>query len=193
MKEEQHDASNSITTKGFSPKFLVDGMLGTLAVKLRILGFDSVYDKSSDDSHLLTVARKEGRYLVTSDLDLFLRARRSGEDTKEVLITSVPDIDRVVELFTKLGINSIPPTFDSRCSECNGVLRLVGGKKTREGNAVYECVECKKEYWKGSHWRKLDEFIAEANIRLRSYNARRDSEGTFTRHEKDANISGSAV
>ena len=38
------------------PRFLVDGMLGSLARKLRILGFDTVYDPKSEDDELRTSA-----------------------------------------------------------------------------------------------------------------------------------------
>ncbi|MGI0081019.1 MAG: Mut7-C RNAse domain-containing protein, partial [Nitrososphaerales archaeon] len=59
------------------PKFLVDGMLGSLSTKLRILGFDTLYDKESSDLQLLEIAKESGRILLTSDHELLLRGKRS--------------------------------------------------------------------------------------------------------------------
>ena len=153
-----------------APKFLIDGMLGTLAVKLRIFGFDTLYDKSSDDSQLLSHALRERRHLVTSDVELFLRTRRriSDASAKSILITSTSDTGRMIELFAKLGIEGIPESFVSRCSACNGTLHPLLDRMTREGVKIYGCSSCGKEYWKGGHWRKLDKFIRDVNAALRT-------------------------
>jgi len=49
---------------------IVDAMLGSLARKLRIYGFDTVYDKDSEDSSMLIAAKTESRTLVTCDKEL---------------------------------------------------------------------------------------------------------------------------
>ncbi|MGI0047755.1 MAG: Mut7-C RNAse domain-containing protein, partial [Nitrosotalea sp.] len=52
------------------PSFVVDAMLGNLARKLRILGYDSKYDSSIEDSILLNLAEGQKRVLVTKDENL---------------------------------------------------------------------------------------------------------------------------
>jgi len=41
-----------------NPKFLVDGMLGKLARKLRIFGFDTTYLSNTDDDNLIKLELK---------------------------------------------------------------------------------------------------------------------------------------
>ncbi len=80
-------------------RFLVDGMLGSLAIKLRILGFDTVYNKTSSDAELLESTASSSRHLLTSDVDLFLFARR--KHLRATLISSRDELGRVAELYTK--------------------------------------------------------------------------------------------
>jgi uncharacterized protein len=134
------------------PRFILDGMLGSLARKLRILGYDSVFDKESDDTQLLSFCRKSGRELLTADVDLYLRAKKQG--LPSILILSRTDRGRLLELFSALGRRSVSADFP-RCSACNGELKG-SGKVSREGKVVFFCTSCGKEYWRGSHWKKLE-------------------------------------
>ncbi len=145
------------------PAFLADGMLGTLATKLRILGFDTLYDKTSNDNTLLKIAFETKRYLLTSDIELFVLSRRKG--MRSILITSRDDLSSLVELFVKLGFPRIEPRRTSRCSVCNGILKE-SRTTTRDGKDIYTCVVCNKNYWKGSHWKKLEALFALANSKL---------------------------
>ena len=44
--------------------FLVDAMLGNMAKKLRVLGFDSEYFSNIDDSKLIEKAKNENRIII---------------------------------------------------------------------------------------------------------------------------------
>jgi uncharacterized protein with PIN domain len=61
------------------PRFLVDAMLGSLARRLRLLGFDAAYTISSDDE-LIGKAIRENRIIITMDTELATSssARRVG-------------------------------------------------------------------------------------------------------------------
>ncbi len=48
-------------------RFVIDSMLGTLARKLRIFGFDSLYYNHIDDEELLSLCLAMNRILLTSD------------------------------------------------------------------------------------------------------------------------------
>ena len=56
-----------------SPRFVVDGMLGSLARWLRLLGYDADYDNRRDDAELVRLARAENRVLLTRDQELAAR------------------------------------------------------------------------------------------------------------------------
>jgi len=146
-----------------APRFLVDGMLGSLARKLRILGFDTVYDPKSEDSELRSSAMSSGRILLTGDFELFKSAKRSDIDT--ILINSSSERNRLFEVLHGSGRIAIQTDqIVSRCSECNGELYETA-KKNRN-SAVYSCRACGKSYWKGSHWKKLTRLFDEVNQML---------------------------
>lgn len=159
-----------------APRFLIDGMLGSLATKLRILGFDVLYDKTSSDKELIDAARGSGRYLITSDIELFLLSRRKGINS--IIVESRNDSDALVELYSNLGFQRVDLTRNSRCANCNGTLVLTE-KKTSDGRDIYTCTSCGKEYWKGSHWRKLEALFRSVDQALKSRTSSNLSESKF--------------
>ncbi len=144
------------------PSFLVDGMLGSLARKLRILGFDTLYS-ADDDSRLMAIARETKRYLVTSDTELFFLSRR--RKLKSILIVSRTDRDRLYEVLSSLGESEINLERSARCSVCNGEL-IVSGRREKE-RSILTCVSCWKSFWKGGHWKKLFVLFEEVDAMLR--------------------------
>jgi uncharacterized protein with PIN domain len=55
---------------GQRPQFVVDAMLGNLAKKLRILGYDSMYFPSIEDAKLILIAKNKKRIILTKDEQL---------------------------------------------------------------------------------------------------------------------------
>ncbi|MGI0001590.1 MAG: Mut7-C RNAse domain-containing protein, partial [Nitrososphaeraceae archaeon] len=53
--------------RAYSPSFLVDAMLGNIARKLRIFGYDTLYLKDTPDTSVLEIASREKRVLLTRD------------------------------------------------------------------------------------------------------------------------------
>ena len=156
--------SNRKTSEGEKEvTFLLDGMLGSLTRKLRILGFDTLYDPKSEDAQLLKTARYTKRYLVTSDIALYMIARRAQVDS--ILITSRSEEGRLFEILSKIGESRIDSSRPPRCSVCNGKLEVSGSDQY--GRSLYTCLECGKKYWKGTHWKKLDSLFREVDLMLR--------------------------
>ena len=56
--------------------FLVDAMLGNIARKLQLLGFDSKYSSDLDDLKLIEQAKNEQRIIISKDHDLIARAKK---------------------------------------------------------------------------------------------------------------------
>jgi len=136
-------------------------MHGSLARKLRIYGYDVIYDTRLDDKDLLAKTAEEDRWLLTSDRDLYLAAQKKG--VKACLLLGKDDAQRAAEVFKKIGVE--PPELKaegSRCPVCNGLLEVCGSNgvdaSQRSGRRYYRCVECGKLYWIGSHWRRIREF-----------------------------------
>ncbi|MFQ5920863.1 MAG: Mut7-C RNAse domain-containing protein [Nitrososphaerales archaeon] len=154
--------------------FVVDGMLGTLARKLRIFGFDTLYYNDAEDERLVEVAIKDGRVLLTSDRTLFQIAAKRG--ARSILLAGENDLDDFAHVLSSLGIAGIEFASErSRCSLCNGVLEerakdsvkdLVPAGLLERHSRFYLCSKCRKVYWEGSHIKKMQEFARGVNGRL---------------------------
>ncbi|MEM0029345.1 MAG: Mut7-C RNAse domain-containing protein [Candidatus Nitrosocaldus sp.] len=156
-------------------RLLLDGMLGSMARKLRMFGFDTLYYNGLDDSTLLDKCVRDCRILITSDEELFQHASRLGVRSILVKGNGVDDMAHVLRL---LGIRSI--AFDisnARCSLCNSMIRHVISKDSLTLTGLpdevleryenfYRCDGCGKVYWEGSHIKRILEFEKGVNNRL---------------------------
>jgi uncharacterized protein with PIN domain len=144
-------------------KFVVDQMLGTLAKWLRVLGYDTVYSTKLDDPELVRIARAEDRMLLTRDTGI---ARRKGVNV--LLIKSDYPEEQLVQVVEELGLDLKNQSF-SRCVRCNQPLIEVEREAIREEVPPYvwqtqghfrRCPECRRLYWRGTHWERMAERIA---------------------------------
>ena len=155
--------------------FFADGMLGSLARKLRIWGFNVLYDTTTDDRLLLDLVRKERRVLLTSDRELFGMANK--REINSILVQENTDEDRLVVIFTELQVEEVRLDHTkSRCPKCNGYLVATNRqnlpKKVPHGildchQVFYSCSSCDKVYWLGSHWNRILEQAKRIEERLK--------------------------
>jgi uncharacterized protein with PIN domain len=145
------------------PKFIADAMLGSLARKLRVFGFDTEYYSGNSDLGLVALARRRGRLVLTSDRLLAALAESKGATS--VLILGRTDGQRLQEIAMKtadlrVGLEPGP----SRCAVCNGELRASSRAKLRgilpdrvvdRHRLFFSCTKCGRVYWRGGHWKKL--------------------------------------
>jgi hypothetical protein len=143
------------------PRFIVDDMLGKLAVRLRMLGFDTSFYGDSADSFLLRKSKEENRILLTRDANL-VRIR----GVNAFFISSKKLKEQIQQVIEKFKLKISPQNMFSRCSVCNEPLEEVSKQKVkgRIPPVVYKlfdkfsfCPECKKFYWKGTHYEKIIE------------------------------------
>ena len=156
------------------PIFVVDAMLGNLAKKLRVLGYDSAYFSSIEDEKLVTIAKNEKRVILTKDEHLCKTAQ--NQDIISVLIRGNDEFEQIAQIHQSIKLEKfVLDTNNSRCIVCNGKLqpiekyRIIG--KIPEGilereQKFWMCDGCKKIYWQGTHFEKLQEFADELNNRL---------------------------
>ena len=140
-------------------RFVLDGHLGRLAAYLRMLGFDTWYDRFADDALLASVAESESRVLLTRDVGL-LKRREVGIG---YCVRSDKPHDQLREVARRFALSSRIMPF-SRCMDCNGMLRAVKKDEiadllpphTRETkNEFSRCSSCHKIYWRGSHHARM--------------------------------------
>ncbi len=164
-------------------RLVVDAMLGSIARKLRVFGFDTLYYSGMEDSFLLDVCLNEARVLITMDEELHRRAERLG--LRSILIGNnystsnkkSKDISIMETILRALGVFYIEFNVNySRCPLCNSSVEYVNDKYNLRGlihnrildlyERFYICKGCRKVYWEGSHVRRLKEFAKEVNARL---------------------------
>ncbi len=144
-------------------RFLCDAMLGALAKWLRAAGHDARYAREGtdvSDAHLVRVAMKEGRVLLTSDRGFLERkAIRDGEAAL-LLVPHAPVEKQLRLVVERFGLERRP----SRCMECNGeleavpsgaVLNLVPPKVAEARESFFRCEGCGRVFWYGSHWARI--------------------------------------
>ena len=138
-------------------RFILDGMLGSLARWLRILGYDTLYYVDRDDDELRDEALKTGRILVTRDSELVQRSRKNG--TPVLLIQSDETLTQLKEITEAYDLDVTPK--NTRCPRCNGLLESVEMTSLKDAvpdesynafDEFWRCMECDAVYWQGSHW-----------------------------------------
>jgi uncharacterized protein with PIN domain len=150
-------------------KFVADGMLGSLARWLRMMGHDVVYRFGLDDDKLLALAREEGRVLLTRDLELYKRS--VGKEIDVFYVEGRNEAERLAALAQRFGVTLEIDLRTSRCPRCNTVIQSVlkanvadkVEKNTFEHyDEFWECPHCKKIYWQGAHWPKIRDTLEDA-------------------------------
>ena len=154
--------------------FIVDAMLGKLAKKLRLLGFDSIYSSDIEDQEILDIAKKDNRILITKDVQLAQKASKHQIST--IPITKSEELDQFIQINekVKLGQCTISGSH-SRCPQCNGELEYTELKKItgkvpdgvlERNEDFWTCKICKKIYWEGTHIKNLQKFTSKLNERI---------------------------
>ncbi len=147
------------------PRFVLDGHLGRLAAYLRMLGFDTWYDRLADDTQLAAVASGERRFLMTRDVGLLKRR----EVEEGYCVRSHKPHDQLREISLRFALHSQFTPF-RRCMDCNGSLRPVSKEEvadqlpphTRETKSEFSrCQSCGKVFWRGSHYARMSQWVEE--------------------------------
>jgi uncharacterized protein with PIN domain len=145
-------------------RFAADCTLGKLAKWLRILGFDTRYDRGTADSAFLLKAGEEGRIALTRKRDL-TRSSPSGP----LVVVKADHVERqIAEVLEALALEPDPAKRMTRCLRCNEPLEEVS-KETVIGLVpayVSEtclqfrlCRLCGRVFWQGTHLCHVEEFL----------------------------------
>ncbi|QLH09781.1 Mut7-C RNAse domain-containing protein [Candidatus Nitrosotenuis sp. DW1] len=156
------------------PKFLADAMLGNIARKLRLLGFDCKYFTTIDDDQLLSIAKIENRILVTRDRNITNICKK--QNIPAIDLSNIDETSQIVEIYKKTNLNRCKIDMNNvRCTICNGIIRSIEKEKiikhipdkvAQNMQQFWICSSCNHIYWEGTHIRNLQKFIDEVNERL---------------------------
>ena len=157
-----------------APSFLADAMLGSVARKLRIFGFDTLYIAHAHDDEILKMGIDQARVILTADKELFKRIIKAG--AAGVLVSGGSELEDLVHILSKNGITSVElGGIGSRCSVCNGLLEekkpeqvknVVPGKVAQLQREFFQCITCGKIYWAGGHMGRIKALARNIDCKL---------------------------
>ncbi len=154
------------------PRFALDAHLGTLARRLRLLGFDTLYHREWDDADLARRAGAERRILLTRDVGLLKRR----VVTHGYFVRERDPRAQAVEVARRLQLLTRFRPF-TRCLACNGelvaiskedVAAVVPERTSLCHDEFVTCNGCRKVYWRGSHHARLAALVAGIRAELSS-------------------------
>ena len=140
-------------------RFVVDGHLGTLARRLRLLGFDALFEPGWSDAELAEISARERRILLTRDRGLLKRSAV----THGLFVRGDDPDDQIVDIVRRLQLSTRLRPF-TLCTVCNAELHPVDKEEVRdrlpprtqvEFDHFVECPDCRRVYWEGSHHEQL--------------------------------------
>lgn len=149
------------------PRFVLDMHLGRLARYLRMLGFDTLYRNDYTDAELAHLSGQEHRILLTRDPGLLKRS----VVTHGYWIRETDPQRQTCEVLKRFDLFGAIVPF-TRCLRCNALLQPIPKQVVlarllplAAGYDEYHiCPACERVYWKGSHYRRMQQLIE----RLRS-------------------------
>jgi len=143
--------------------FILDVHLGKLARLLRMLGFDALYRNDFQDEEIIKIALEEKRIILTRDRGLL----KNGAVTHGYCIRSSDALIQAKEVLQRFNLFSQVNPFH-KCIACNGeiisiekqaVLSKIPAGARKYYHKFYQCLKCKKIYWQGSHYQRLQEKV----------------------------------
>jgi len=142
-----------------STVFFADAMLGRLARWLRMLGYDTAYEKVISDKSLVARVLTEQRWLLTRDR--YLVQRKVLRD-RHTLIVSDHLQKQLRQLQSELHLDlDLSDKTASRCAACNNILKPIPHEEAALTVPAYvaslhpqfvQCSSCGRIYWPGTHW-----------------------------------------
>jgi uncharacterized protein with PIN domain len=158
----------------YKPTFFVDAMLGNIARKLRLSGYDSQYFSDIDDDKLIDSAKKENRIVVSSDEELIKKTKKLG--MKSIYVTKKEENEQFFEIISNIKLQRIQINGSvARCPKCNSLTELVDKNSVKEkisqgviklNDKFWRCKSCNQIYWEGTHIKNLQNFVGMINERL---------------------------
>lgn len=139
-------------------KFIADVMLGRLAKRMRLLGFDVLYDRTLDDNEIIRLSLDQDRVILTRDASLASRPLARNR----VFISSNFIREQLEQVISACSLEAFRPL--TRCSECNVSLDPIAKQDARDlvpchvygaSDSFLHCPRCERIYWSGTHVRRM--------------------------------------
>ena len=153
------------------PTFFVDAMLGNIAKKLRLMGYDSRYLADIEDDELIKLAKNDKRIIISRDEDLISKALKFG--IKSIFLKNKEEIEQFREIINKSNLKIIKINGDrARCPKCNSqtksvikenICKKIPIQVLENNEKFWECKICDQIFWEGTHIKNLQKFVGKLN------------------------------
>jgi len=146
-------------------RFILDVHLGKLCKYLRMLGFDTYYRNDLADDEIVKISVTEKRIILTRDLGIL----KNGAVTHGYWVRSKVSKEQLFEVFNRFDLHNKTRPF-YRCTMCNGLVKEVNKTEIEHllkmntkiyFDKFYQCNDCKRVYWEGTHFKNMQNFILE--------------------------------
>lgn len=139
------------------PTFYCDNNVHRLGRSLRMLGYDTLLFGGGEDDELRRLRNESGRILLTRDSDF-------ENESNTLILTSdiyLQQLKTVVDSFD-LDVHTYRYSL---CLKCNTVIHSADPSAhaqhlpdwvIAEAHPLWQCPECRKLYWAGSHLERMD-------------------------------------
>lgn len=149
-------------------KFIADVNLGGLARKLRLCGFDTLYENNYSDEEIIRLSQDKNRTILTRDRGIL----KHNTVTHGYWVRKRTPQHQLNEIIGYFQLhNSIAPF--TRCSSCNGlilpvdkaaILDQLPEKTAHYFDSFKKCRDCGKIYWQGLHFIKIRKMINDLRL-----------------------------
>ncbi len=128
-----------------------------------MLGYNTLFNNGADDNELIRNALREGRILLTRDTGIMARRVVTTGKVKALLVESDDVTEQLWQVVRALNLEPESEPF-SICIECNvpliprgkeEVRGLVPPHVFRNHEQFVQCPECRRVFWRGTHWQKM--------------------------------------
>ena len=142
--------------------FIADEMLVKLARWLRIIGINVENVSEVEEDEILKLVQAKNAVLLTSDKMLHKKA--FSQKIEAILVPDSPLENQIKTIIYNSKIELPPKLKPIICPVCNGKLKEIQKSKIsgkipnkvyKKHNKFWECKECGKVYWKGTHWEEI--------------------------------------
>jgi len=130
-------------------------MLGRLAKWLRILGYDTFYDGHIPTEKLISISNAEGRIFLTRNTRVIEKLKAQNF----FIVQSENYCEQVREVVNHFHLDTSSRLF-TRCTLCNAEILPVSKEQVKDlvpeqpyqvFTEFFQCPQCKRVYWSGTH------------------------------------------
>ncbi|NPD89881.1 MAG: hypothetical protein HGN29_14300 [Asgard group archaeon] len=147
-------------------RFYADSMLGKLSRFLRFFGYSTLYRSEETVDVMIKTAQKNDLIVLSQSKQVIDKCQKQNVKAYSMPTSSIEEQLRVLK--TNLEIEFEVPPKEMLCSLCNGdiskkekeeIIDKIPKGTTLHYDDFWQCNECDKIYWLGSHWEDIKRII----------------------------------